>query len=51
MGEDKKKKILCGNTFSTLREIVSFINENSIEKDDLVHLGKDAYYYVLLYYK
>lgn len=53
MGENNnntKDKILYCATGSTLREIVNFINEEQISKEDLWYIEKDKGQYTLLYF-
>lgn len=45
------QKILHSAIGKNLREIVRFINEESIKKEDLFYLDKDKGEYTLLYFK
>lgn len=49
--EKNKEKTLVGITSDTLREIVNFINEEKIKKEDLWYIDKNKNQYTLLYFK
>lgn len=53
MGENKnnKDKILYCITGNTLRDIVNFIREEKLKKEDLWYIDKDRGQYTLLYFK
>jgi hypothetical protein len=45
------RKSLHSAVCTTLREVVNFINENEIEKEDILSMMKEKDYYILLYFK
>lgn len=48
---EERKKILHSVTGESLREIVNFIKEREIAKEDLWMIDKDKGQYTLLYFK
>lgn len=48
---EERKKILHSVTGESLREIVNFIKEREITKEDLWMIDKDKGQYTLLYFK
>lgn len=53
MGENTNtdRKLLLSAYSETLRDMVRFINEEQISKEDIWYMEKDRGQYVLLYFK
>lgn len=47
---EENTKVLYSAVSKNLREIVRFINERGLQKEDLFHLEKDKGEYTLLYF-
>lgn len=48
---EENKKILKCVFKENLRLLVQFINSENIQKEDILHITRDAGQYLLLYYK
>lgn len=51
MKKGEENKVLSSYVCNSLRELVYFVNERNIQKEDLWYLDKDKGQYVLLYFK
>lgn len=51
MEEKKSRKVIHCIQGSNLRDIVNYIRENNIPKEDLWYIDKDRGQYSLLFYK